>query len=812
VGDSPLAVGVFPHRFQVIGYIKYIIGCCIGILEGVKRMFRPIISGLRVRLFLLVVMGVIPAVSLILFQAAQQRQLVAEDIQASALRLTRLVAADHQRLIEDSRQLLLTLAQLADVRGESSLECSQLFADLLKIYPQYANIGVALPHGWVQCSGVSTQRVINLSNQIYFQEALNKRDFVVGRYQLDPITGKPALMMAYPISGEPGQILAVVFAALDLVWLNQLVTEAQLPESGVLSIVEDTGTILVHSEGPIGMVGQQVQNSPLVQAMLVNREGTSELVGLDGIERLYGFSQVQGQFVSHIYVGIGISKESAFERANAILTRHLLALTGVLWLTLAATWWGSDLFVLRKVKAILKATRRLAAGDLSARTGLDYGEGELSQLARVFDQMGEVLEQRENERIAVETEIKRHIRDLAALNTITAAVSSSLEVPEVLESLKRLLAEHLNAPAGVIFFYQADEDQLLLEAAWGLPSAILADLKVFPIEEFHYGEIIHRREAYFQSDFHSVEPYASSGLSATRPNLLSYLCIPLVAKGEIQGVIDMFSLSPHVFTQDQVDLFATMGKEVGVMIQNARLFEQVDKARERLKMLSQQLIEVQENERRHIARELHDEIGQALTALKVNFQTLSRLQSLDELGPHILESIAIIDRTIQQVRSLSLDLRPSLLDDLGIVAALRWYIDRQAQRAGFEAQFLASPPELRLEADLETTCFRVVQEALTNVVRHAQAQRVRIELQKHQDELFLSVFDDGIGFDPSEVWQRTANDTSLGLLGMRERVQLVGGTIEIISRPEGGTEIQVVFPLVERYRDENLVLNWKGTL
>jgi signal transduction histidine kinase len=775
-------------------------------------MFRPIISGLRVRLFLLVVMGVIPAVSLILFQAAQQRQLVAEDIQASALRLTRLVAADHQRLIEDSRQLLLTLAQLADVRGESSLECSQLFADLLKIYPQYANIGVALPHGWVQCSGIATPRVINLSNQIYFQEAMNTRDFVVGRYQLDPITEKPAIMMAYPISGEPGQILAVVFAALDLVWLNQLVTEAQLPESGVLSIVEDTGTILVHSEGPIGMVGQKVQNSPLVQAMLVNREGTSELVGLDGIERLYGFSQVQGQFVSHIYVGIGISKESAFARANAILTRHLLALTAVLGLTLAATWWGSDLFVLKKVKAILKATRRLAGGDLSARTGLDYGEGELSQLARVFDQMGEVLEQRENERIAVETEIKRHIRDLAALNTITAAVSSSLEVPEVLESLKHLLAEHLNAPAGVIFFYQAEEDQLFLEAAWGLPSAILADLKVFRIDEFHYGEIIYKREAYFQSDFHSVEPYASSGLGATRPNLLSYLCIPLVAKGEIQGVIDMFSLSPHVFTRDQVDLFTTMGKEVGVMIQNARLFEQVVKARERLKMLSQQLIEVQENERRHIARELHDEIGQALTALKVNLQTLSRLQSLEELGPHVLESIAIIDRTIQQVRSLSLDLRPSLLDDLGIVAALRWYIDRQAQRAGFEAQFLASPPELRLEANLETTCFRVVQEALTNVVRHAQAQRVRIELQKHQDELFLTVFDDGIGFDLHEVWQRTTNDTSLGLLGMRERVQLVGGTIEIISRPEGGTEIQVVFPLVERYTDENLVLNWKGNL
>jgi hypothetical protein len=101
-------------------------------------------------------------------------------------------------------------------------------------------------------------------------------------------------------------------------WLNQLVTESQLPESSVLSIVDDEGTILVHSLGPTGMVGQKVQNSPLVQAMLTHQEGTSELVGLDGVERLYGFSQVPGEFVSNINVGIGVSKESAFARANAI--------------------------------------------------------------------------------------------------------------------------------------------------------------------------------------------------------------------------------------------------------------------------------------------------------------------------------------------------------------------------------------------------------------------------------------------------------------------------------------------------------------
>ena len=775
-------------------------------------MIRTLVSGLRVRLFLLVFIGVIPAVGLILFQAAQQRQLVADDIQASALRLARLVAADHQRLVEDSRQFLVTLAQLADVRGESSVECSQLFADLLKIYPQYANLGVALPNGWVKCSAVQVSRMINLANQEYILEALEERDFVVGRYQIDPITEHPIIMMAYPVSGEAGQLTSVVFAALDMNWLNQLVTESQLPEASVLSIVDDQGTILVHSLGPSGMVGQKVQNSPLVQAMLTNREGTSELVGLDGVERLYGFSRVPGEFVSHIHVGIGISKENAFARANEILARHLIALAIVLGLILAATWFGGDLFVLRKVKAILKATRRLADGDLSARTGLTYGEGELSQLARMFDHMGQVLEQRENERMVVETEIKRHIRDLAALNTITAAVSSSIEVPEVLESLKRLLAEHLNAPAGVIYFYDSDKDHLCLEAAWGLPSAILAGLKILQISDYHYGKVIRKGEAYLRADFHSVEPYASSGLGAVRPNILSYLCIPLVAKGEIQGVIDMFSHAPHVFTLDQVELFTTMGKEVGVMIQNARLFEQVVMGRQRLQILSQQLIEVQENERGHIARELHDEIGQALTALKVNLQTLGRLQNPEDLEPHILESISIVDRTIKQVRNLSLDLRPSLLDDLGIVAALRWYIDRQAQRAGFEAQFLASPPELRLPADLETTCFRIVQEALTNVVRHAQAKRVRIELRKQPDALLLTVLDDGIGFDLREVGQRTAGDTSLGLLGMRERVQLVGGSIEISSHPEWGTEIQVLFPLDIGTGEHKLEFDWKSAL
>ena len=216
-------------------------------------------------------------------------------------------------------------------------------------------------------------------------------------------------------------------------------------------------------------------------------------------------------------------------------------------------------------------------------------------------------------------------------------------------------------------------------------------------------------------------------------------------------------------------------------------------AEEMLQILSRQLLEAQENERRHIARELHDEIGQALTAVKINLQATQRTP--DTLAAYVEDSISIVDRTLQQVRNLSLDLRPALLDDLGLVAALRWYVDRQAQRAGFTAQFVASPLETRPRADIETACFRVAQEALTNVMRHAQAQHVRVELRQHNTELYLLVRDDGKGFDVRTAQERAAQGVSTGLLGMQERVWLVSGQIEIESAPAWGTEIRARFPL-----------------
>ena len=756
---------------------------------------RAHFSSLRGRLFLLVLAAVIPALLLIFYTAAEQRRVAEAGVQSDALRLARLVAGSQEQLTDEARQLLITLAHIPDVRGGDAEACSRLLAELLVQYPQYTNLGVVSANGSVTCSATPYRSAVSMSGLPYFERALQSQGLVGGGYQVDPITGKPAILFAYPLPDAAGRVQSVIFAALDLGWVNRLMADMQLPEGGVITAIDQEGTILIDSPGNGQRIGQRLPDSPLVQAILIRGEGTADVSGLDGVSRLYAFVPLRSTPDIGISVGVGVSKEAAFVDANRLLMRQIIGLGVVFLFALAAAWWGGEFFILRRVRDLLDATRRLETGDLSARTGLPYGQGELSQLARSFDRMSAALRQREEERRAAEKTVERHNRDLAALNQVISAVSASLDLPQILDDFKRQMVDQMGVPGGVIFICDTEAESLTLEAAWGVPPAVLAQIKHIPTYSFHYPQVVQAREAISQPDFRQVEPYDQTELGTIRPGWQGYLSIPLVAKGDVLGVVDLFSQAPAVFSTSQAQLFITLGKQLGVVIQNARLFGQVRAAHERLKMLSQQLLEVQEAERRHISRELHDEIGQALTAVKVNLQTLGRRAGEDLRSPYLDESIAIVERAIQQVRALSVDLRPSLLDDLGVVAALRWYVDRQGQRAGFKTEFVADPPDLRLPPDMETVCFRVVQEALTNVVRHAVASMVRVELRLCDGSLELSIRDNGVGFDVNAVRVRAAGDTSLGLLGMQERVQLIGGQIEISSDPDQGTEIHAVFPL-----------------
>lgn len=211
----------------------------------------------------------------------------------------------------------------------------------------------------------------------------------------------------------------------------------------------------------------------------------------------------------------------------------------------------------------------------------------------------------------------------------------------------------------------------------------------------------------------------------------------------------------------------------------------------RLASLSRRVLEVQELERRAIARELHDEIGQSLTAIKLMLQRHRQADKCDDPKP-IDELIEVADHTLQQVRGLSLDLRPSMLDHLGLPATLRWYVDRESERSGLEATLEVQPEELRLDAQRETAIFRIAQEALTNVSRHSGATHVTVALTSNGKVTELSIRDNGRGFDVGDGQQRARLGESIGLLGMEERAVLAGGSLKIQSGPSG-TEVRAVF-------------------
>jgi len=229
-------------------------------------------------------------------------------------------------------------------------------------------------------------------------------------------------------------------------------------------------------------------------------------------------------------------------------------------------------------------------------------------------------------------------------------------------------------------------------------------------------------------------------------------------------------------------------------------------AHEHLGQLHRRLDATEEEERRSLSRELHDELGQTLTALKMQLQLgehAFRLSAGAGARVAAVDSLLLVDDLISRVRKIAVDLRPPLLDEVGLVSALRVYLDGQAALSGLAIKLHADEPpadrDRRLPADFEITCFRVVQESVTNALRHAAAHRIEIRIAHHGDRVALSIKDDGCGFAPS-ILDAAAARGHLGIVGMRERVRARGGRFELTSRPAGGTtiEVELTAPAIDR--------------
>lgn len=231
--------------------------------------------------------------------------------------------------------------------------------------------------------------------------------------------------------------------------------------------------------------------------------------------------------------------------------------------------------------------------------------------------------------------------------------------------------------------------------------------------------------------------------------------------------------------------------------QREKARQDLDAAYHRLRRLTLRLEVAKEDERQRIARELHDEMGPSLTAVIINLQLLSSHRDGHELNRRIADSIDLVDRMVQRVRDISFDLRPPLIDELGLVPALSGYLEQVSERTGIRIEMKSDAEPGPLPAHVPITAFRVVQEAVTNAVRYAGASRIDVTVRRNGKRLDLRVEDDGKGFDVAETMEGAAAGKALGLLGMRERVGMLSGDIEIDSKPAKGTRIHVELPIAE---------------
>jgi len=397
----------------------------------------------------------------------------------------------------------------------------------------------------------------------------------------------------------------------------------------------------------------------------------------------------------------------------------------------------------------------------------------------------------------VEAEIRQRNIELAALNAIASTVSQSLNLQKILnDALDGVLQLDVlgGEVHGMIFLQNELTGQLTLAAQRGAPKNHPCLESPPKLGECLCGLAIERGRVVISEDCWTDERHTRSW-----PDMPQHkdICLPLIVRGKVLGGINIRLPMVKEITENVIQLLTSVGGQISVAVENARLFETVDLHRERLRVLGARLAEAEDTERRQLSRELHDQVGQNLTALGINLNILrSQLPAQDakRMSTTLDESMALVEQTTERIRDVMADLRPPMLDDYGLVATLRWFGEQFASRTGLSIEIVGEEPAPRLAPPTENALFRVATEALTNVAKHAGATHVTVSVECTDEALRIIVADDGTGFDP-HIETEPGEDRGWGLITMLERIESVGGRFWVESGPNNdGTRVYAVVP------------------
>lgn len=767
------------------------------------------ISSLRARSIAFVLLAVVPAFGVILFTDQKYHDSIGAQVQKNALASVRVITTEQRRIFENAHQLLITLSRLPQVSEHNAASCQKLLAGLLE--PLYADLGVVDPKGNFVCSArgaADFSRPAEMDSDV--QHVAETRDFAVGSIRKNDATGKTVITLLFPVIKPAGSLQSIAFVDLDYSWIVRVTAKHYLPPDASFALFDEDGTVALKYFENSATSNSQAGNVVASAKPAFGVEGHIESTGQDAITRMVTYRQLDHRMGGRImYAAIAIPTRTAFAETERIFRQNLIVLGVLTAFTLIAAWFGADLFVLRRIRDLMSATKALAAGNLKARTRFPYGGSELGHLARTFDDLATTLDHRAAEAKLAELEIqKQHLRQ-SAMHKISAAMASSLSIGNVLQALIDGVA-NLFAFGCITLNWVDDEGNLNLagsashrerciqgsgtEQATGLPR-----------------EVFRLQSPLLIGDL-STDPESSNLAELRQAGFAAYFGLPIAITDRSQGVLSLYAVEAIDLSKEDREFLIDLTHQAAVALHNSRLYEQTRKQAsdlEKSNRIKDEFLGVMSHELRtpiNVIMNCSEAMnmgvfGEMTPALETATEKI-RTQSSHLLS--LINGILEITKIESGVVSVTVEpidvyqLTAELQSDYAFMAkeksvSLNWHI------ADDLSQIRADRMKLR----------QVLINLVNNAIKFTDEGCVEVSFRRvgEQGEVEIAVKDTGIGISEEllprifEKFHQIDSSTTrnyggagLGLYVVKSFVDAMGGALSVQSRPKEGTTFIVRLP------------------
>ncbi len=685
------------------------------------------------------------------------------------------------------------IAHIMEIEGNNDVTESQIAAlenaySLLLIKIQ--NIFILDNKGQIKWSKFRGPEIVgkNILHYPSISQTKNEDKSVISALVPSPVNNDPIIFISSPIKDDG--ILAIAINITESS-ISGFISPIKLGETGYVEVIDQNGTVIARTEpGPMLTPFEKSDHSGRFADLIATGKPTRGLchtchVPVEKVESrdLLAFvplNVAQWGIVIRQSEAEALTPLREFRQNIVIFGSGLIALA---FLVVVIT--TRDL--VSSIRMLINASEKMAKGDLSSPISSPRRD-EIGILSQTFDDMRIKLK-------SSHEDLQQRTKELSSLLSVSETLASLDDPGDLDTTLYKALMKTLEITQykiGGILLIDEEKQSLYYQVKHGLSKKYSKKL-YWRIGEGISGTVAKTGKTIITDDV-SKDPRATHSDFLNLEGLRAYASIPIQSQDKILGVLNIASNEIHRFSSKDIRLLEGIAGEIATSIENVRLQQEIQRKEEIRGELLREIMSIQEEERRRIARELHDETSQSLASLVANLEAVSSKlpPSEDKTKTKIKELQSLSISILDEINRLIYELRPSLLDDLGIVSAIKWLAENNLESVGINTTFKIIGNQRRLNYELESTVFRVIQEAITNIAKHSKAKNANIILHFKKNAICVNVEDDGRGFDVGNALTSKERPRGLGLIGMKERLELMNGTFNIHSSTRsGGTKIKI---------------------